>query len=89
MALTRHKQTTTQLSCEAPRRARNASPQALLRGLRWLPLAALALLLSGCDDPQIYGSVGMSTGYGGYYGGYGGWGAPRMHTSISIGGRIR
>lgn len=54
-----------------------------------MPLAALALLLSGCDDPQIYGSVGMSTGYGGYYGGYGGWGAPRMHTSISIGGRIR
>jgi hypothetical protein len=52
-------------------------------------LTAAVLSLSGCDDPQIYGSVGMSTGYGGYYGGYGGWSQPRMHTSISIGGRIR
>lgn len=48
----------------------------------------LCVSLSGCDDPQVYGSVGVSSGYGGYYGGYGGWGAPRMHTSISIGGRI-
>lgn len=61
----------------------------LFRKLRWLPLAALLGLLAGCDDPQVYGSVGVSTGYGGYYGGYGGWGQPRMHTSISIGGRIR
>lgn len=52
-------------------------------------LIVTVLTLSGCDDPQIYGSVGMSTGYGGYYGGYGGWSQPRMHTSISIGGRIR
>ena len=52
-------------------------------------LLLVCTMLSGCDDPQIYGSVGMSTGYGGYYGGYGGWGSPRMHTSISIGGRIR
>ena len=41
-------------------------------------------LLSGCDDPQVYGSVGISSGYGSY----GGWGSG-MHTSISIGGRIR
>ena len=60
-----------------------------LRRVLWLPLVAVVLLLSGCDDPQVYGSVGMSTGYGGYYGGYGGWSQPRMHTSISIGGRIR
>ncbi|WOJ94342.1 hypothetical protein R0135_04065 [Congregibacter variabilis] len=69
-------------------------------GLRGRPLRAVAtailvgsvLSLSGCDDPQIYGSVGVSSGYGGYggyYGGYGGWGQPRMHTSISVGGRIR
>lgn len=47
------------------------------------------MTLNACEDPQIYGSVGVSTGYSGYYGGYGGWGAPGMHTSISIGGRIR
>ncbi|GAB5414150.1 MAG: hypothetical protein Cons2KO_17530 [Congregibacter sp.] len=61
-------------------------------GLRRAGIALLAGLfatLSGCDDPHVYGSVGMSTGYGGYYGGYGGWSQPRMHTSISIGGRIR
>lgn len=63
----------------------------LFKSLRLTCAAALALLvlaLGGCSDPQIYGSVGMSTGYGGYYGG-GYYGAPRMHTSISIGGRIR
>jgi len=47
-------------------------------------LALLFALLSGCDDPQIYGSVGISSGYGSY----GGWGSG-MHTSISVGGRIR
>ncbi|WP_439107401.1 hypothetical protein [Congregibacter sp.] len=72
---------------------------AIEQGLRWplrgLGLAVLALCmlsLSGCDDPKVYGSVGVSSGYGGYggyYGGYGGWGQPRMHTSISVGGRIR
>ncbi|MEM1402483.1 MAG: hypothetical protein AAGG55_04080 [Pseudomonadota bacterium] len=59
------------------------------KGLQVLAAGVLCLGLTGCDDPQIYGSVGVSSGYGGYYGGYGGWGAPRMHTSISIGGRIR
>lgn len=60
-----------------------------LRRLLWLPVTAALLSLSACEDPHIYGSVGVSSGYGGYYGGYGGWGRPRMHTSISIGGRIR
>ncbi|MDC1287488.1 hypothetical protein N8198_06345 [Gammaproteobacteria bacterium] len=51
--------------------------------------ASLVLSLSGCSDPQVYGSVGVSSGYGGYHGGgyYGG--GPRMRTSISVGGRIR
>ena len=50
---------------------------------------SLVLSLGGCSDPQVYGSVGVSSGYGGYHGGgyYGG--GPRMHTSISVGGRIR
>ena len=52
--------------------------------LRILVLGTLCLGLSGCDDPQIYGSVGFSSySGGGYYGGGG------MGTSISIGGRIR
>jgi hypothetical protein len=60
-----------------------------LRGFLAALLAASVLSLSGCEDPQVYGSVGVSSGYGGYYGGgyYGG--GPRMHTSISVGGRIR
>ena len=61
----------------------------LRKSVQVLFAGALCLGLAGCDDPQVYGSVGVSSGYGGYYGGYGGWGAPRMHTSISIGGRIR
>lgn len=52
--------------------------------LRLILLTALGLALSGCEDPQIYGSVGFSSySGGGYYGGGG------MGTSISIGGRIR
>jgi hypothetical protein len=55
-----------------------------MRTLRILLLGLLCLGLSGCDDPQIYGSVGFSSySGGGYYGGGG------MGTSISIGGRIR
>jgi hypothetical protein len=54
---------------------------------------ALALaLLSGCDDPQVYGSVGVSSGYSsysGYRGGYRGGYGSGVHTSISVGGRIR
>ena len=64
----------------------------VLRRFGIIVLAGSVLSLTGCDDPQVYGSVGVSSGYGGYggyYGGYRGWGAPRMHTSISVGGRIR
>lgn len=56
--------------------------------MRWTRLAVLALLASsiaGCDDPQVYGSVGVSSGYsswGGYNSG------PRMRGSVSVGGRI-
>jgi len=52
--------------------------------IRTLLLAGLLLALSGCEDPQIYGSIGFSSySGGGYYGGGG------MGTHISIGGRIR
>lgn len=63
--------------------------RALLRPLMAVMLAIGVLSLGGCSDPQVYGSVGVSSGYGGYYGGgyYGG--GPRVRTSISIGGRIR
>lgn len=55
-----------------------------LRTLKFLLLSTLCLGLSGCEDPQIYGSVGFSSySGGGYYGGGG------MGTSIRIGGRIR
>lgn len=48
-------------------------------------LLALSLGLNGCDDPKIYGSIGVSSysGYGGYHGG-----GPRVGGSISFGGRI-
>jgi hypothetical protein len=52
-------------------------------------VTVLSLACSGCDDPQVYGSVGVSSysGGGGYYGGrYGG--GTGMRTSVSIGGRI-
>lgn len=61
--------------------------QRTTRGRRLLQLITVAVLtsgLSGCSDPQVYGSIGMSTGYGGY----GGWNSG-VRTSISIGGRIR
>ena len=57
------------------------------RAVKAIRLALVALVLtslSGCDDPQVYGSIGVSSGYGSY----GGWGSG-VHTSISIGGRIR
>lgn len=56
---------------------------------RWVKLMifmGLSLSLTGCEDPQVYGSVGISSGYSSY-GGYGG-GGPRMRGSISVGGRI-
>ena len=41
-------------------------------------LLATCLLLGGCDNVSVYGSVGYSS-----YGGYGGYG-----SSVRIGGRI-
>lgn len=58
----------------------------LYKILRVPLLAALLGSLSGCNDPQIYGSIGISSGYGGGYP-RGGWGSG-ISTSISIGGRI-
>ncbi len=55
-----------------------------VNALRLAVVAVLLASLSGCDDPQVYGSIGVSSGYGSY----GGWGSG-VHTSISIGGRIR
>lgn len=54
--------------------------------LRVAALAGLVLSLAGCDDPHVYGSIGVSTGYSSW--GHGGWGGG-IGTSISIGGRIR
>ncbi len=51
---------------------------------RWTVLALALSGLTGCDDPQVYGSVGVSTGFGSW-----GGSGTRMHTSISVGGRIR
>jgi len=47
--------------------------------LRVTLLLAVATSVSSCD-PQVYGSVGVSSWGGGYGGG------PRMGGSISIGG---
>jgi hypothetical protein len=41
-------------------------------------ILAASLLLGGCDNVSVYGSVGYSS-----YGGYGGYG-----SSVRIGGRI-
>jgi len=46
-----------------------------------LLLAVMCSLLTACDAPNVYGSVGISS-----FGGYGG--SSRMHGGISIGGRI-
>ena len=57
-----------------------------LKNLRWGLLALALSGLAGCDDPQVYGSVGVSTGFSsGHWGGSG----TRVHTSVSAGGRIR
>jgi hypothetical protein len=66
--------------------------QYLIRMVSVSALACAILLLSGCDDPQVYGSVGVSSGYsnyGGYRGGYRGGYGHGARTSISVGGRIR
>jgi hypothetical protein len=49
---------------------------------RLILLLAVCASLGGCDDVQVYGSVGVSSyGGGGYYGHRGG-------TSMRVGGRI-
>ncbi len=53
------------------------------QSIRIVLLMALCTLLSGCEEPQIYGSVGFSSYSGGGYYGHGG-----MGSSIRIGGRI-
>jgi hypothetical protein len=53
----------------------------LLRLVKVLLLVTLAVSLSGCEQPQVYGSIGYSS-YGGSRGGGG------MGGSISVGGRI-
>ena len=63
----------------------------LTRALLIISLGGVMALLSGCDDPQVYGSVGVSSGYGsygGYHRGYRGGYHSGMRTSISVGGRI-
>lgn len=50
---------------------------------RMILLLAACSLLTGCDDVQVYGSVGVSSyGGGGYYGG------SRTGASMRVGGRI-
>jgi len=58
----------------------------LYRIVRVALLAAVVGSLSGCNDPHIYGSIGISSGYGGGYH-HGGWNSG-ISTSISVGGRI-
>ena len=43
-----------------------------------LAIASISLVLGGCDNVSVYGSVGYSS-----YGGYGGYG-----SSVRVGGRI-
>jgi hypothetical protein len=43
----------------------------------------LAVAVSSCEPPQVYGSVGYSSYSGGGYHGGGGFG-----TSVRVGGRI-
>ncbi len=57
----------------------------LIRVVKVLLILGLSASLTGCDDPQVYGSVGVSSGYSSY----GGSSGPRMRGSISVGGRIR
>ena len=53
--------------------------------LRLLILFAFCSQLAACDDPKVYGSIGVSSYHGSssYYGG------SRVSGSIVVGGRIR
>jgi len=60
----------------------------MVRLAKFLMVIGLSASLAGCDEPQVYGSVGISSGYSSY-GGYGGYNSgTRMRGSISVGGRI-
>ena len=50
--------------------------------LRALVVVSLCGSLASCEEPRVYGSVGFSNYHGG-------WGGTGMHSSITIGGRIR
>ena len=52
--------------------------KSLLKRTAVAALLAASLLLGGCDNVSVYGSVGYSS-----YGGYGGYG-----SIVRIGGRI-
>jgi len=56
------------------------SKSIVIRISRALAVVALCTQLSACDDPQVYGSIGVSS-WGG--------GSSNIGGSISIGGRIR
>ena len=49
--------------------------------IKFILLATVCSLLTACDAPQVYGSVGVSS-----FGSYGG--GSRMHGNINAGGRI-
>jgi hypothetical protein len=53
--------------------------------IKLLLVLGLTLQLTGCDNPKVYGSIGVSSYHGSssYYGG------SRVGGSIMIGGRIR
>jgi hypothetical protein len=61
------------------------------KAAKLITLVAICSVLASCDDPQVYGSVGVSSYGGGGYGRYGGGyygGSPRVGGRISVGGRI-
>jgi hypothetical protein len=65
--------------------------QYFVRIVRLILLSVLFAGLSGCEDPQVYGSIGVSSGYSSYYGGgYGSYynSGPRMRGSMTVSGRI-
>lgn len=54
----------------------------LIKKLRLAGLAVIfATALTGCE-PNVYGSIGVSSSS------WGGWGGSGMHGSLSVGGRI-
>jgi hypothetical protein len=58
--------------------------------VKLLVVASLTLVLSSCDNANVYGSIGISSGYSSYNNSHRGYSSgPRMRGSISIGGRIR